>query len=252
MRRRAIAAVAAFSLAACASTEPLTVFAAASLTDAFEDLAATYTQETGVAIALSFDASSALRTQIIEGAPADLFASADTANAQQVVDAGLAVGAARPFAANALIIVAPADAGASVDSWEDLAEPRIRIVAAGEDVPITRYATDLVANLAADPEAPDGFAEAYAANVVSREDNVRAVLTKIEEGEGDAAIVYRTDALSSDGVTVIAVPEEANVATGYAFVIVDGAASEVTQFAEWLTGSDAQAILEDHGFLPAP
>ena len=252
MKRLALAVVVIVALAGCASPRSVTIFAAASLTDAFEDLAAAYTEATGTEIALAFDASSALRTQIIEGAPADLFASADTGNAEQVVDAGLADGAARAFAANALTIVVPDEEGGPVDSWEDLARDDLRIVAAGEDVPISRYAAELVANLASDDRAPAGFAEAYEANIVSHEDNVRAVLTKIEEGEGDAAIVYRTDALSSDAVRMISAPETANVATTYAFVIVEDAAPETTAFADWLVGPEEQAILEEHGFLPAP
>ena len=254
MKRLAIAGAVALSvgLAGCAPARPLTIFAAASLTDAFENLAAAYTEEAGTEIALSFDASSALRTQIIEGAPADLFASADPSNAEQIVDAGLADGDARAFAANALTVVAPAGEGAVVASWTDLARADLRIVAAGEEVPISRYAAELVANLASDRSAPQGFAAAYEANVVSHEDNVRAVLTKVEEGEGDAAIVYRTDALSSDAVRMIPVPETANVATTYAFVVMDDAAPEARAFADWLVGPTAQAILEAHGFLPAP
>lgn len=252
MRRLAIAAAVVIGLAGCAPDRSLTIFAAASLTDAFEDLSAAYTEETGTPIALSFDGSSALRTQILEGAPADLFASADPANAERIVDAGLADGDARPFAQNALTIVVPADGDGGVETWQDLAVDGVRIVAAGEDVPISRYATELVANLAADPAAPPGFAQMYEANVVSREDNVRAVLAKVEAGEGDAAIVYRTDALGSDAVRELGIPATANVATTYAFVVLKDAAPEARDFAEWLIGSAAQAILAQHGLLPAP
>ena len=205
-------ALAALLLAGCAQsasdsgTESITVYAAASLQDAFEAAAAAYEEETGVEIVLSFDASSALRTQISEGAPADLFASADTANPQQLVDAGLTDGDARIFAANGLAIVVPADGTGGVHWWQGMADPGVRVIAAGEDVPITGYATELVEALAALPEAPDGFAAVYRSNIVSREDNVRAVLAKIEAGEGDVAIVYETDAASTDAATTIPFP----------------------------------------------
>ena len=230
----------------------LTVFAAASLTDAFEELAAAYTAETDVELTLSFDASGALRTQIAEGAPADVFASADLVNAQTLVDAGGADGPARVFAANGLTIVVPTDDPAGIETWQALAEPGMRIVAAGEDVPITRYAVELVDNLGALPDAPDGFADAYAANVASREDNVRAVLAKIEVGEGDAAIVYETDASSSDEVAAVSIPAKANVVAEYAAATIDGAAAGASDFVTWLLGTEAQAILAEHGFRPPP
>ena len=249
--RRVLAALARRRLVGCqaATSDELTVYAAASLTDAFEELAAAYTDETGVTVVLSFDASSALRAQITEGAPADVFASADLVNAQALVDEGLTDGDLAVFARNALTIVTPADAD-GVDDWTDLATPGLRIIAAGEDVPITRYADELVANLASQTDAPAGFADAYAANIVSREDNVRAVLTKIELGEGDAAIVYETDAASSEAVTVVEVPEDANVLAEYAVVTVADAAPGAADFAAWLLEETAQEILASHGFRP--
>ena len=219
------------------------------MTDAFEELGAAYTDETGVAVVLSFDASSALRAQITEGAPADIFASADLANAQALADEGLTDGELAVFARNALAIVAPADAE-DVDDWTDLASPGLRIIAAGEDVPITQYAEELVSNLASQTDAPAGFADAYAANVVSREDNVRAVLAKVEVGEGDAAIVYETDAASSEAVGVVPVPEDANVLAEYAVVTVADAAAGAADFTAWLLAETAQEILASHGFRP--
>jgi molybdate transport system substrate-binding protein len=254
--RRLSALVSVVLLAACTAAptgdEPssLTVFAAASLRDAFEAIASSYEAETGVEIVLSFDASSALRTQISEDAPADLFASADRSNPEQLADDGLTDGPPTIFAANGLAIVAPTD-GVGIEGWQGLGAPGTRVVAAGEDVPITKYAAELVDALSTEADAPGGFAEAYEANVVSREDNVRAVLAKIEIGEGDGAIVYETDAASSDAVTVIEYPPDANIVAQYAFVILDEADPATQAFADWLTGSEGQAILEDFGFRPA-
>jgi molybdate transport system substrate-binding protein len=230
----------------------LTVYAAASLRDAFEELAAAYEAETGIAVVLSFDASSTLRTQIEEGAPADVFASADTANVQALTDAGLVRGDARPFARNRLAIVVP-NGSTTLDGWHALARPGVRVISAGDDVPITRYATELVENLSQLPEAPPRFADAYAENVVSREDNVRAVLAKIELGEGDAAVVYETDARAAADVATVPIPDAANVAAVYPVASLrDGPAGAMAaeRFVTWLLARDAQAILADHGFLP--
>jgi molybdate transport system substrate-binding protein len=269
MRRAALAPYLLLLVTSCASgstgsasappssttspSEALTVYAAASLQDAFEAIADAYGDETGVEIVLSFDSSSALRTQISEGAPADLFASADLVNAQQLVDEDLTDGGAIVFAANALAIVVPAEGAESeVTEWQALADPGVRIVAAAEDVPITGYADELLDNLAALPDAPPEFVDAYAANVVSREDNVRAALAKVEIGDGDAAIVYETDASSSTAVATVPVPEEANVVAEYASVTLADAAEGTVEFASWLGGPEALAILEELGFRPPP
>jgi molybdate transport system substrate-binding protein len=255
--RRIGALASAVLLAACSASPPvgssstsLTVFAAASLRDAFEEIATTYEARTGVAIALSFDASSALRTQIVQGAPADLFASADRTNPQQLADQGLTDGEPTIFAANGLAIVAPAD-GSGIESWQELGEPGTRVVAAGEDVPITAYASELVDGLSTLPDAPAGFPDAYEENVVSREDNVRAVLAKVEVGEGDGAIVYETDAASSNDVTTIDYPPATKVIAEYAFVVLRGSGPATEAFADWLIGPDGQAVLERFGFRPA-
>ena len=232
------------------SSPSLTVFAAASLRDAFEDIAAAYEADTGIEITLSFDSSSALRTQISEGASADLFASADRSNPEQLAEDGLTDGEPTIFAANGLAIVAPAD-GSGIEAWQGLGEPGTRVVAAGEDVPITAYAAELVDALSTEADAPEGFAHGYADNVVSREDNVRAVLAKIEVGEGDGAVVYETDAASSEDVVTIEYPPEANVVAEYAFVILRDADPATEAFADWLTGPDGQAILERSGFRSA-
>jgi molybdate transport system substrate-binding protein len=231
----------------------LTVYAAASLKGALEEIAPAYARAVpGVTLTVSTAASSALRTQIEQGAPADVFLSADTAQPAAVVDAGLAAGDARAFAGNRLAIIVPTDDPAGIDTPADLTRPGVKIVAAGEAVPITRYADELVANLAALDGYPVGFLAAYRANVVSREDDVKAVVAKIELAEGDAAIVYETDALASDRVATIDVPPEAAVAASYAGVAIKAAAhpAEAAAFLDWLIGSAGQAILGSHGFSP--
>ncbi len=247
--------VAAESPGAAAEVADVTVYAAASLRDAFEALAGPWeTTHPGSTLILSFDASSALRAQIEQGAPADVLASADTRNAQLLVDACLAPAPITPFAGNALVVVVPSGDPAGIETAADLARPGVRYVMAGPEAPITRYATEAIENLASLPDYPADFVAAVTANTVSEEDNVRAVLAKIELGEGDAAIVYATDAAASELVETVAIPDAANVPATYAAVATidaphPGLASE---FLSFLTGPDAQAVLAGFGFRPAP
>ncbi|MFN8623553.1 MAG: molybdate ABC transporter substrate-binding protein [Chloroflexota bacterium] len=244
--------------AAPASAVPagdLTVFAAASLTKAFGDLQAPWAAaHPDSTLVFSFDASGALRTQIEQGAPADVLASADMKNPQALVDECLAPAPVTAFATNHLVIVVPKGNPAGITSPADLTKSGVKVVAAGKDVPITKYATQLVDTLSKLSGYPADFAAGYAANVVSEEDNVKAVLAKIELGEGDAAIVYVTDAASSTGVDTVAVPDEANVLATYGAVsITDSAQPELSaEFLSFLTGPDAQAVLASYGFLPPP
>jgi molybdate transport system substrate-binding protein len=230
----------------------LTVFGAASLTEALTAVKAAYqAAHPGTSLVISTDSSAALATQIEQGAPADVFLSADTENARRLVDGGFARGQPVSFAANELAIVVPAGNPAGLASPADLARPGLKVIAAGVEVPITGYATQLVANLAALPGYPADFEAAYAANVVSREDNVKAVLAKIALGEGDAGIVYRTDAESSPRVDTIAIPAGANVRASYAGVVVGSSPrpGAAQAFLDWLTGPAGQAILASFGFV---
>jgi len=199
---------------------------------------------------IATDSSAALATQIEQGAPADVFLSADTENAQRLVLDGFAAGDAVAFADNELAIIVPTGNPAGIATAVDLARPGLKIVAAGAAVPITRYAVQLVANLARQPGYPSEFARDYEANVVSREDNVKAVVAKIELGEGDAGIVYRTDALASSKVGLVDVPAGANVVARYAGVVIrdTGEPAAAAAFLDWLTSPDGQSILASFGF----
>ena len=245
------ASVPASSPASAAAVD-LTIFAAASLAGVLEEAKGAYeTTHPGTTVTISTDSSAALATQIEQGAPADVFLSADTTDPKKLVDAGLSAGEAVTFAANKLTIVAPADNPARIASPADLARPGVKVIAAGDEVPITTYAKELVANLAKDPAYPAGFEAAYAANVVSKEDNVKAVIGKIEIGEGDAAIVYVTDAKASTGVTTVNVPDAANITARYAGIVVGASPDQepARMFLGWLTGPDGQAVLARFGFL---
>ena len=244
------------SASASAQAVDLTIFAAASLSavlakvkDAFE------AANRGATLTVSTESSAALETKLEQGAPADVFLAADTANARKLVDAGLAAGDPVVFAGNKLTIIVPTDNPGAVGKPADLAKPGLKVIAAGDEVPITKYAKQLVANLANEPGAAAGFEAAYAANVVSKEDNVKSVVGKVELGEGDAGIVYVTDAKGSTKVATVEVPDAVNVPASYAGVVVSASRHQeaARTFLGWLSGADGQALLASFGFIrPAP
>ncbi len=245
----------AMTLGACGgggSSIELTIYGAASLKGVLTRAAADYeVTHPGTNVTLSTDSSSALKIQIEQGAPVDVFLSADAANPQALVDQGLAAGGAQTFAVNQLAVIVPLDNPAGIRTPADLAKPGVRIIAAGDEVPITKYATQVVANLATQPTFPLDLPGAYDANIVSKENNVRATIAKIELGEGDAAIVYVTDARASTKVTTIELHEAANVRASYAGVVIKTSPNpEAAQaFLTWFAGPDGQALLSEFGFM---
>ena len=244
--------VAATSPSAAAAVD-LTVYGAASLKGALGKAKTAYeAANPGVTLTISTDASSTLETQIEQGAPADVFLSADTKNPQTLVDKGLAVAPAVNFASNKLTVIVPIANPAGIKTPADLARSGVKIIAAGDAVPITKYANQLVANLAKQPGYPANFDAAYHANIVSKEDNGKAVVAKLELGEGDAAIVYVTDAQASTKAASIDVPDAANVLATYDGVVVKASPNPTAAeaFLTWFAGPDGRAILSAFGFLP--
>jgi molybdate transport system substrate-binding protein len=217
---------------------PVTVFAAASLTESFQDAQA---RLPGLDLTYSFAGSGALVTQIQNGAPADVIATADPASMQTLVDAGL-VEAPLTFARNQLeILVAPGNPH-HVDSVEDLAAEDLKVVLADETVPAGRYAAAILdrAGVAVDP--------------VSKELDVKAAAAKVTSGEADAAIVYATDVAAAgakgEGVEI---PEAQNVIAEYPIAVVK--ATTHHKAAEAFVVSAIAGKVHDqlaaHGFLPA-
>jgi molybdate transport system substrate-binding protein len=250
-------ATAAPATGAPASAAPasLTIYGASSLNAVLAKVPAAYQAVSpGTTITISTDSSTALETKIEQGAPADIFLSADTANPQKLIDKGLAAGGLTKFAGNLLTVIVPTGNPAGIQTPADLAKSDVKVIAAGDTVPITKYANQLVANLAKQPGYPANFVANYTANIVSKQDNVAAVVSQIALGEGDAAIVYVTDARTSTQVVTIPVPAAANVPVTYAGVVVKGSANVAAAqaFLAWLAGPDGQALLVSSGFLPAP
>jgi molybdate transport system substrate-binding protein len=241
------------AIAAAPDPEPgggktLTIFAAASLRDVFGALGTTFEREhPGVKTQFNFAGSQELRTQIEQGAPADVFASADDRHMDAAHRAGL-VDAPKPFATNAPVIVVPADNPGKVKSLADLATVK-RLVIGAPQVPIGAYTLRILDKAKAQYGAD--FPARVQAHVVSRDLNVRQVLTKVTLGEADAGIVYRTDARSAgDKVKVIEIPAELNVLAEYPIATVTKAPHpDLAQaWVTLVTGPAGHAALKDAGF----
>jgi molybdate transport system substrate-binding protein len=224
------------------ATTPVTVFAAASLTEAFTQITADYEGLHDVDVRLSFGPSDGLATQIQEGAPADVFASASPKWMDAVAeDPGVTDRA--DFARNVLVVIVPAGNPAGLGSVADLANTGIKLVLAAEGVPVGDYAREMLADA--------GIADAALANVVSNEDDVKGVVQKVSLGEADAGIVYRTDVTSSvaDDLEVIDVPDDVNVVAVYPIAALAGASGSARAFVAYVLGP-GQETLQAAGFLP--
>ena len=251
MRRAGVAAVVAVVLAAC-ETPPesgtLSVYAASSLTEAFSELETAFeAAHPDIDVSVTYAGSQILRLQIEQGAPADVFASANLEHMQTLVDSGL-VAESRVFVQNELVVIVPLDNPAGIESLEDLPEAS-RVVLGTRNVPVGRYARDVL-RLAA-PTLGEGFEAMVLYRVVSEETNVRLARAKVELGEADAAIVYRTDAGSSDRVRIVEIPSEFNVIADYPIGVLRRTTVPATAEA-WvglLMSPEGRTVLARHGFI---
>ncbi len=230
-------------------SEEVTVFAAASLQDAFGELA----KGMQVVPTYNFAGSQSLAAQLSQGARADVYASADDKNMQSAIEAGSVVSDTQQvFATNRLVVVtAP---GSHISSLSDLAKPGVKLVLAGPSVPAGNYSLQALGKLAASGEYGGDFADRVQANVVSRENNVRQALAKVELGEADGGIVYGTDAKSSGKpIGTIEIPDKYNVAARYYIAPVKGAShpEAADKFIRYVLSEAGQKILSRYGFGPA-
>jgi molybdate transport system substrate-binding protein len=203
-----------------------------------------------------FAGSQALVTQLIEGAKADVFASASAAQMKAAQDAGVIEGPSTVFTQNRLAIVVPKDNPAGIQNPADLAKPGLKLVLAQAEVPVGQYARQGICTAGQDTATyGEGFVDKVAANVVSEEDNVKAVLAKVQLGEADAGIVYTTDVTTdvAADVTLIELPPAINVVATYPIAVVKGGNTELADaFIAFVLGEEGQAILAKYGFEPRP
>jgi molybdate transport system substrate-binding protein len=253
----ALAVTLAFGLGAnplAAQSPPkITVFAAASLTEAFNAAGPAFTKKTGIAVTFSYGGSDTLATQIKAGAPADVFASANLTQMKSVTEAGLIAGAPKTFAKNRLVLVAPKGDATKVTTPLDLTKPGVKVILAAPTVPVGGYARATFAKMAGMNGYPADFPAAVDKNVVSNELDVKAVLTKISLGEGDAGIVYSTDVTPSVAPKLDVYPFPAGVVPDieYPIAVLKNAsdAKAAQAFVDYILSPDGQSFLKARGFV---
>jgi molybdate transport system substrate-binding protein len=236
---------------ATAWAQTLTVFAASSLTDAFGEIGDRFeTTHPGVRVRFNFAGSSTLATQLLQGARADLFASADARQLERVADDRLLDPDITTFAGNTLVLLAAAASGPG--SVAALADPGLLLVLAAPEVPAGGYARRWLAD--SDAAFGPDFESQVLANLVSNEPNVRQAAAKVALGEADAALVYRSDALGLADVRVLPLPDAdaLDIRYGIAPLRDAGRPRWASEFVTFLLSLEGQAVLERHGFAPPP
>lgn len=250
----ALSLIAACSVAFASSPANLTVFAAASLTDAFNELGATFQHEhPGLRVRFNFAGSQQLALQIEQGAQADLFASADQRWMSYVEERGLLAGPAVVFAHNRLVVIVPRSNPGGIHRLADLARAGIKLVLPAEAVPAGRYSREVLRNLERAPGLASGYSTRVLSNLVSQEENVKAVVAKIQLGEADAGMVYRSDVTPTVAakLLMLEIPDAFNVTANYPIGVLKGAANAAAAraFGELLQSARGKEILERRGLI---
>ncbi|MFG2617080.1 molybdate ABC transporter substrate-binding protein [Streptomyces sp. NPDC048507] len=225
------------SASASASKANLTVLAAASLTDVFKAAGAEYEKtHPGTKVTFSFAGSQELAAQVKQGAPADVLVTADTKTMDGL---GADVNDPKVIAKNRLVIATGKGNPFKIDDLKDLADPKVKVVLAAPEVPVGRYSKQIL------------DAQKIDVKPVSQESNVRAVLSKVELGEADAGLVYKTDAATAkDKVVAVDIPDDQNAVASYPAASLKGSKNPeaAAAFVTWLSTPEAQKFLQDAGF----
>jgi molybdate transport system substrate-binding protein len=241
----------------------LVIFAAASLKDAFTAAQAPFqAANPGSADpAFNFAGSQQLVAQLQQGAPADVFASADKATMDKAVTADVIDGQPQELVRNRLTVAVPGDNPGNIHALSDLGRSGVKLALADPSVPVGAYTLQVLDKLAADPAYGADFKPAVLGNVVSHDNNVRQVLTRVQLGEVDAGIVYGTDAQAANAgaggsvppVTVLDIPAQYNVIAVYYIAPVKGAphAEAARAWISYLLSDPGQSVLAQYGFVRA-
>lgn len=236
-------------------SKELTVFTAASLTGAFTEIGQMYKNETNINVVFNFDGSQVLRTQIENGAHADIFVSANTKQMNLMKNEGFMNNSSiTVFTRNKPVIIVPKDNPAKIQNISDLARPGIKMVIGTKDVPIGDYTLQILAKLANDSAFGPGFAQKVMANVVSNETNVNYVTSKVALGEADAGVAYVSDITKnlSSRITKIEIPDKYNVIATYPMGILKQSkyTAQAQDFMDLVKSDKGIAVLEKYGFEP--
>jgi molybdate transport system substrate-binding protein len=233
----------------------VTVFAASSLTDPFNEIKAQLEKSNpGLKITYNFGGSNILRTQLEQGAKADVFASANQTELDNALKSGLVPDKGTVFAKNRLVVILPKNNPGKVTKLQDLANPNLKFVTAQKDVPVGNYTLQILDKLSKDPAYSSDFSTKVQANFVSQESNVKQIVTKIQLGEADAGIVYLTDISASiaNDITTLDIPDQFNVVATYPISAMKELSNKAgaKTFVDFVLGSAGQSILKKYGFAP--
>jgi len=250
-----VALVLATSTGLCQEPEELTVFAAASLTGAFGEIGQLYENETGIHVLFNFDGSQALATQMVNGAYADVFASANTKQINVVKKAGLMnTSRIAIFTKNKPALIVPIDNPAGITGLSDLNRSGLKIVIGTDDVPIGDYTRQIMDKLENDTTYGYWYKVGFYNNVVSRETNVNYIVSKVALGEADAGIAYKSDVTPAmaEKIARIEIPEKYNVIAEYPMGALNQTRypAQADMFMRLVESDQGRAVLEKYGFDP--
>ncbi|HVP38928.1 MAG TPA: molybdate ABC transporter substrate-binding protein [Candidatus Saccharimonadales bacterium] len=234
----------------------LVVFAAASLADAFQDLGRIFEARfPGIQVRFNFAGSQQLAAGLDNGARAGVFASADQRWMAHAVAAGLVEGQPGRFARNRLVVIVPRSNPARLGRLQDLARRGVKLVMAAAPVPAGTYGRQMLTRLGRAAGFPPDFQRRALANLASEEENVKQVVAKVELGEADAGVVYRSDvnAAVARRVAILEIPDSCNVLATYPIAVLKGGPEPgaAREFVRLVLSPEGQAILKSRGFLPA-
>ena len=261
---RSLSLILALLVAACAgpaaqtaSRAPdrtLTVFAAASLKESFTEIGRLFERaQPGARVVFNFAGSQQLRAQLEQGAPADVFASANQKEMDAAIAASLvAPGAQKTFARNRLVVIYPKANPGQVSRLADLARPGLKLVIADKAVPVGQYTLDMLDKMSQDPAYGPDFPARAQKNIVSLEQDVKAVVTKVQLGEADAGVVYATDAAAAGpDVLALQIPDQFNALASYPIAALTKArqADLARAFVDLVRSDAGQAVLSARGFI---
>lgn len=233
----------------------ITAFTAASLTGAFGEIVQIYKNETNISLAFNFDGSQVLRTQIENGAYADVFVSANTKQMNALKGEGLMNNSSISiFTRNKLALIVPKDNPAKIHNLTDLAKPGVKIVIGTKDVPVGYYAMQIINKLGNDSAYGPDYKTNVTNNIISRETNVNYVVTKVALGEADAGFAYVSDITEnlSAKVDKIEIPDKYNVIAEYPIGILGQSKypAEAMKFINLIKSDKGTAVLGKYGFSP--
>lgn len=235
----------------------LIVFAAASLTDPFNEIKTELEKSyAGLKISYNFAGSNALRTQLEQGAKADVFASADQIQMDNALKASLVADNGQVFARNRLVVILPSGNPAKVEKLQDLARANLKFVTAQPDVPVGNYTLQALDKMSKNSEFGTDFSTRVQANFVSKEPNVKQIVTKVQLGEADAGIVYASDVSQkiAPDLRIISIPDEFNTLAAYPIAPLKAASNATAAkiFVDYVLSEKGQAVLKRNNFVTQP